>query len=149
MRRLVIISILLVLQIFQVESAKDYLKLPLFGNSSTGYYDVYMVLGGQLQRLTADTGSYLLALQCGACPTCTPGQYPNYEPKNSTTEEIIKCVSIHLSRIVALSAEVSAKSKDPIASVDSRLPMVFQNRPTTEWQALCTSITSTSFNSRE
>ena len=53
----ILIEILMLMLFTQGYSLKDYLKVPLYGNFSTGYYDVYMTLGGQQVRLTADTGS--------------------------------------------------------------------------------------------
>ena len=34
----------------------------MYGNQSTAYYDIFVVIGGQRQRLTADTGSHLIVV---------------------------------------------------------------------------------------
>ena len=84
--------------ISSIASLKEHLKVQLHGNQSTGYYDVYMILGGQRQRLTADTGSHRLVVQCGRCSTCFDGELPNYKDTLSGANKHVQCVLMRIFR---------------------------------------------------
>lgn len=63
--------------------------LPIYGNSSLGYYYVQALVGSsqQPQSLIVDTGSYSTIFVCDGCSTCNRHQDPTFAPANSTTFE--------------------------------------------------------------
>ena len=109
---------------------KEYLKVPLYGNQSTGYYDLYLKVGGQMQRFNVDTGSHILVVNTVNCKSCNKAEFPSYDERTSSSNEYFRCVSLRIVRPIHFYAVITnAPQKKPMRSAVRMSPMVSPRRP--------------------
>jgi hypothetical protein len=90
------ILLLLVVSSQSVDPALDKHIIPLYGNSSLGYYYANIFIGTppQMQSVIVDTGSGILALPCSRCTSCGRGHLnPPYRLESSSSSRYVTCVS--------------------------------------------------------
>ena len=97
-----------------------------------------MILGGQRQILTADTGSHRLVVQCGRCSTCFDGELPNYKDTSSSTNKHVKCVLIWVYRMTeARIVRIDVLGRRILKIVDLGQLMEPQNRLRMDMKERC------------
>jgi hypothetical protein len=69
---------------------------PLFPGYGTHYTYVYVGTPPQRQSLIVDTGSHYTAFPCTGCAQCGKHTDDYFEPKNSSTIEMPKCLNSQL-----------------------------------------------------
>lgn len=67
-------------------------EVPIFGNSTLGYYYVEAYVGTPPQKksLILDTGSHLTIIPCSRCLSCGKHQYGQFEPRDSRSFELAR-----------------------------------------------------------
>lgn len=121
-----VLSLMMMALIICGDPKLDRHIIPLYGNSSLGYYYANIFVGSpaQEQSVIIDTGSGQLALPCSKCESC--GKQHIHQPFNilkSSSNKIITCVKCKLSRKQQLSLAMAALTVIQTIHADSQYPM--------------------------